>query len=73
MSDKFTILKDFINSVGFPIAMSIVLIYINFTIMENQNTVLKKLEQSITESKSAISENTRLVALLITQYEQECE
>ena len=73
MSDKFTILKDFINSVGFPIAMSIVLIYINFTIMENQNTILKKLEQSITESKSAISENTRLLALLVTQSEKECE
>lgn len=73
MGDKFTILKDFINSVGFPIVMSITLIYINFTITENQNTVLKKLEQSITESKSAISENTRLVALLITQYEQGCK
>ena len=73
MGDKFSILKDFINSVGFPIVMSIALIYINFTIMENQNTVLKKLEQSITESKSAISENTRLLALLVTQSEKECE
>ena len=72
MNDKFTILKDFINSVGFPIVMSIALIYINFTIMENQNTVLNKLEQSITESKLAISENTRLVALLVTEYEKEC-
>ena len=73
MSDKFTILKDFINSVGFPIAMSIALIYINFTIMENQNTILKKLEQSITESKLTVSENTRLLALLVTQSEKECE
>ena len=72
MSDKFTILKDFINSVCFPIEMSIALIYINFSVMEQQSAVLNKLEQSITESKSAISENSRLVALLVTQYEKEC-
>lgn len=73
MSDKFTILKDFINSVGFPIVMSITLIYINFSVMERQSVVLTRLEQSITESKSAISENTRLVALLVTQYEKGCK
>lgn len=73
MNDKFAILKDFINSVGFPVVMSIALVYVNMSIMEAQRTVLSKLEQSITESKLTISENTRIVALLVTQYEKECK
>ena len=73
MNDKFAILKDFINSVGFPIVMSIALVYVNMSIMEAQRTALSKLEQSITESKLTISENTRIVALLVTQYEKECK
>lgn len=72
MSDKFSLLKDFINSVGFPIFMSIVLIYLNMNIMETQNTIIKNLEQSILESKGAINENNRLIAVLVTQFEKEC-
>lgn len=73
MSDKFSLVKDFINSVGFPIFMSIVLIYLNMNIMETQNTIIKNLEQSILESKGAINENNRLIAVLVTQFEKECK
>lgn len=73
MSDKFSLVKDFINSVGFPIFMSIVLIYLNMNIMETQNTIIKNLEKSILESKGAINENNRLIAVLVTQFEKECK
>ena len=73
MSDKFSLVKDFINSVGFPIFMSIVLIHLNMYIMETQNTIIKNLEQSILESKGAINENNRLIAVLVTQFEKECK
>lgn len=73
MSDKFSLVKDFINSVGFPIFMSIVLIYLNMNIMENQNTIIKSLEKAIIESKGAINENNRLIAVLVTQIEKECK
>ena len=73
MSDKFSLVKDFINSVGFPIFMSIVLIHLNMYIMETQNTIIKNLEQSILESKGVINENNRLIAVLVTEFEKECK
>lgn len=74
-----TSVKDMINSVGFPIFISCVLIYLNTQIINTQNKLIQELEKSVISAnhetianRIAIQENSKLMLSLISQVEKEC-
>ena len=71
--------KEFINGVGFPIVVCLILFYFNLQIAEKQNQVLVNMNNAIlTNSKEIIinrqttMENGKLLAMLVTEYRKEC-
>ena len=76
---NLTNVKDMINSVGFPIFISCVLIYLNTQIINTQNQLIQELEKSVISTshetatnRVAIQENSKLILTLISQVETEC-
>ena len=72
-------LKIFINGVGFPIVVCLILLYFNLQIFEKQNEVLSNMNRTILENNREIIinrqstlENGKLLAMLVTEYRQEC-
>lgn len=72
-------LKTFINGVGFPIVVCLILFYLNMQIAEKQNEVLRTMQQAILENSKEIIinrqtaiENGKLLAMLVTEYRKEC-
>lgn len=72
-------LKTFINGVGFPIAVCLILFYLNMQIAEKQNEVLRTMQQAILENSKEIIinrqtaiENGKLLAMLVSEYRKEC-
>lgn len=73
-------LKSFINGVGFPIVVCLILFYFNFQIAERQNEVLKLMQQAIIDNSKEIVinrqyalENGKLLSMLVTEYRKECK
>lgn len=71
--------KAFINGVGFPIVVCLILFYFNLQIAEKQNEVLRTMQQAILENSKEIIinrqtaiENGKLLAMLVTEYRKEC-
>ena len=71
--------KTFINGVGFPIVVCLILFYLNMQIAEKQNEVLRTMQQAILENSKEIIinrqtaiENGKLLAMLVTEYRKEC-
>lgn len=72
-------LKSFINGVGFPIVVCLILLYFNLQITERQNEVLKLMHQAIIVNSKEIMinrqstlENGKLLSMLVTEYRKEC-
>ena len=72
-------LKTFINGVGFPIVVCLILFYLNMQIAEKQNEVLRTMQQAILENSKEIIinrqtaiENGKLLAMLVSEYRKEC-
>ena len=73
-------LKTFINGVGFPIIVCLILFYFNLQLVEKQNEVLRTMQQAILENSKEIIinrqstiENGKLLAMLVTEYRKECK
>ena len=78
--NNLTTVKDFINSVGFPIVISLILIYMNGKILETQNTLIYELKTTVSDTNKdvnfnrlAIQENNRLISILIQDFEKGCK
>ena len=72
-------LKTFINGVGFPIVVCLILFYFNLQLVEKQNEVLRTMHQAILDNSKEIIinrqstlENGKLLAMLVTEYRKEC-
>lgn len=71
--------KAFINGVGFPIVVCLILFYFNLQIFEKQNVILSVMNKTILENNKEILisrqtdiENAKLLAMLVTEYRKEC-
>ncbi len=71
--------KTFINGVGFPIVVCLILFYFNLQLAEKQNKVLSNMNKAILENSKEIiinrqtaMENGKLLAMLVTEYRKEC-
>ena len=71
--------KSFINGVGFPIVVCLILFYFNLQLAEKQNQVLSNMNKAILENSKEIiinrqiaMENGKLLAMLVTEYRKEC-
>ena len=71
--------KSFINGVGFPIVVCLILLYFNLQISEKQNLVLSNMNKAILENSKEIIisrqtdiETAKLLAMLVTEYRKEC-
>ena len=72
-------LKTFINGIGFPIVVCLILFYFNLQLVEKQNEVLRTMQQAILDNSKEIIinrqlsvENGKLLAMLVTEYRKEC-
>lgn len=72
-------LKTFINGVGFPIVVCLILFYFNLQLAEKQNEVLSNMNKAILDNSKEIlisrqsdMENGKLLAMLVTEYRKEC-
>ena len=71
--------KVFINGVGFPIVVCLILFYFNLQLAEKQNEVLANMNKAILDNSKEIMinrqstlENGKLLAMLVTEYRKEC-
>lgn len=71
--------KAFINGVGFPIVVCLILFYFNLQLSEEQNKVLVSMNKAILENSKEILinrqidiENAKLLSMLVTEYRKEC-
>ena len=78
--NNLTTVKDFINSVGFPIVISLILIYMNGRILETQNALIYELKTTVSDTnkeviynRHSIQENSKLISLLIQDFEKGCK
>ena len=76
---KLEELKTFINGVGFPIVVCLILFYFNLQLVEKQNEVLRTMQQAILDNSKEIiisrqytTENGKLLAMLVAEYRKEC-
>ena len=76
---KLEELKTFINGVGFPIVVCLILFYFNLQLVEKQNEVLRTMQQAILDNSKEIVinrqstlENGKLLAMLVAEYRKEC-
>ena len=76
---KLDELKTFINGVGFPIVVCLILFYFNLQLVEKQNEVLRTMQQAILDNSKEIlisrqsdMENGKLLAMLVAEYRKEC-
>ena len=72
-------LKTFINGVGFPIVVCLILFYFNLQLVEKQNEFLSNMNNAILSnsreiliSRQTTMENGKLLAMLVTEYRKEC-
>lgn len=71
--------KTFINGVGFPIVVCLILFYFNLQLAQKQNEVLSNMNKAILGNSKEILinrqstlENGKLLAMLVTEYRKEC-
>ena len=76
---KLEELKTFINGVGFPIVVCLIMFYFYSQISQKQNEVLSNMNKAILENSKEILinrqstiENGKLLAMLVTEYRKEC-
>ena len=72
-------LKTFINGVGFPIVVCLILFYFNLQLVEKQNQFLASMNKAILDNSKEIIvnrqtniENGKLLLMLVTEYRKEC-
>ena len=72
-------LKSFINGLGFPIVVCLILFYFNLQLVEKQNEFLANMNKAILDNSTEIIinrqlsvENGKLLTMLVTEYRKEC-
>lgn len=72
-------MKAFINGVGFPIVVCLILFWFNAQISEKQNELLNTMQKAILENskdilinRQTVQENSKLLAMLVTEFRKEC-
>ena len=72
-------IKTFINGVGFPIVVCLILFYFNSQLVEKQNEILINLTNGVVSNRQEIMinrqssvENGKLLTMLVTEYRKEC-
>ena len=72
-------IKTFINGVGFPIVVCLILFYSHLQLVEKQSEVLITMQQAILDNSKEIiisrqtsMENAKLLTMLVTEYRKEC-
>ena len=72
-------LKTFINGIGFPIVVCLILFYFNLQLLEKQNEVLRTMQHAILDNSKEIIinrqlsvENGKLLTMLVSEYRKEC-
>ena len=71
--------KKFINGVGFPIVVCLILFYFNLQLVEKQTEALENMtktisvnSQEIVVTRQTVMENGKLIAMLVTEHKKEC-
>ena len=71
--------KEFINGVGFPIVVCLIMFYFHSQTVQKQNEVLENMNKTILENNKEIiinrqttMENGKLLAMLVSEYRKEC-
>ena len=71
--------KTFINGVGFPIVVCLILFYFNLQLVEKQTEALENMtmtisgnSQEIVVTRQTVMENGKLIAMLVTEQKKEC-
>lgn len=72
-------MKAFINGVGFPIVVCLILFWFNAQIAEKQSEILNTMQKAILENskdilinRQTVQENSKLLAMLVTEFRKEC-
>ena len=76
---KLEDLRTFINEVGFPIVVCLILFYFNLQLVEKQNEFLRSMQHAILDNNKEIVinrqtsvENGKLLVMLVSEYRKEC-
>ena len=71
--------KTFINGVGFPIVVCLILFYFNLQLVEKQTEALENMtkaisvnSQEVMVTRQTVMENGKLIAMLVTEQKKEC-
>ena len=71
--------KKFINGVGFPIVVCLILFYFNLQLVGKQTEYLENMakaisvnSQEIVVTRQTVMENGKLIAMLVTENKKEC-
>ena len=71
--------KKFINGVGFPIVVCLILFYFNLQLVEKQTAALENMtmaisgnSQEVMVTRQTVMENGKLIAMLVTENKREC-
>ena len=71
--------KKFINGVGFPIVVCLILFYFNLQLVEKQTEALENMtkaisgnSQEVMVTRQTVMENGKLIAMLVTEHKKEC-
>ena len=71
--------KKFINGVGFPIVVCLILFYFNLQLVEKQTEALENMtmaisgnSQEVMVTRQTVMENGKLIAMLVTENKKEC-
>ena len=71
--------KTFINGVGFPIVVCLILFYFNLQLVEKQTIALENMtmaisgnSQEVMVTRQTVMENGKLIAMLVTENKKEC-
>ena len=71
--------KKFINGVGFPIVVCLILFYFNLQLVGKQTEYLENMakaisvnSQEIVVTRQTVMENGKLIAMLVTEQKKEC-
>lgn len=71
--------KAFINGVGFPVVVCLILFWLNAQTIAKQNEILSQMNTAIINNSKEIlinrqstQENGKLITMLVTEYRKEC-
>lgn len=71
--------RAFINGVGFPVVVCLILFWFNAQLAQKQNELISNMNKAILDNSKEIlinrqstQENGKLIAMLVAEYRKEC-